>query len=158
MWHSNGWNMLLANNSLLPLSQSLVPNQNLGLPAQLPKPRSLVNPDNFAKLLGDHPKVQFLVDGFRNGFHIPHISHPASRTSRNHRSVREHQEVLPQYIHAEEAAGRIVGPFATLPREVFVASPLGVIPKNEPGFLSCSQATQVFLQQHSLQLTPEAAP
>lgn len=103
------------------------------IPKHLLRPSTPVNPDRLAVIMGDHPNAAFLVDGFSNGFQIPHTPVSIARSSRNHKSAREHHEFLKAYITVEKNAGRILGPFASPPHSLFISSPLGVIPKKEPG-------------------------
>ena len=49
------------------------------------------------------------------------------------RSVREHREVVDEYIQREREAGRLLGPFKRQDWPSVHVSPFGVIPKSEPG-------------------------
>lgn len=80
-----------------------------------------------------HPKAAFLVEGFREGFRIPHKPLPLKWSARNHKSASVHHEVLTEYIQSEKTVGRIVGTFQSPPHPYFVSSPLGIIPIKEPG-------------------------
>ncbi|XP_062593507.1 uncharacterized protein LOC134254984 isoform X1 [Saccostrea cucullata] len=58
---------------------------------------------------------------------------PVSTISRNHRSALEHPSVIQEFINCGIESGRIAGPFPSPPFPQFVSSPLGVVPKSEPG-------------------------
>lgn len=53
--------------------------------------------------------------------------------SDNLKLTRDNPEVLRQKIQSEVALGRIVGSFPDIPSPNLKVSPLGVIPKKEPG-------------------------
>lgn len=112
-----------------PLKQCPLP------PKQHLKPCSPVDPDKLEKIWGNHPKVSFLVQDLRYGFIIPHIPFLLVRTSCDHHSAWENQEIFADYIEMESMVGRIAGPFDEPPHPAFISSPLGVIPKKEPGAL-----------------------
>lgn len=119
---------------LVPHGQwALPPQWDPDIPSHLLRPCTPVDPDKLAVILGDHPQAHFLIQGFREGFRIPHKPVLISRSSRNHKSAREHHDVLTRYIASECEAGRIIGPFNSPPHDLFISSPLGVIPKKEPG-------------------------
>lgn len=84
-------------------------------------------------ILQGHPDAIFLQQGFKEGFHIPHVDLQLLLSIRNHALVRSHATFLREYIQEELLAGRIVGPFRGPPSPTFISSPLGVIPKKESG-------------------------
>lgn len=53
--------------------------------------------------------------------------------SKNHNSALKHREVIENHIQKSLNLRRIAGPFSTPPFTPFVSSPLGVVPKSEPG-------------------------
>ena len=66
--------------------------------------------------LSDHPDRQFvelLCTGIQESFCVGfnYREHQCRKASRNMRSVREHREVVEEYIHKEREAGRLLGPF-----------------------------------------------
>lgn len=83
----------------------------------------------FWAFLCDTPRACFLVEGFRYGFHIPHLYVALSLVCPNHRSAYKHAAFLDDYIHN----GHISQPFTLPPLRTFVSSLLGVIPKNVAG-------------------------
>jgi hypothetical protein len=58
---------------------------------------------------------------------------PGAKVSKNHRSALEHSLVIQEFISKGIELGRIAGPFPSPPFPHFVSSPLGVVPKSEPG-------------------------
>ena len=76
---------------------------------------------------------KFLIDGFSFGFRIGFVGPHLSRKSSNLRSAEEQPEVLSTKLYKEWSAGRIVGPFSVPPFSTFISSPLGVVPKKQPG-------------------------
>lgn len=90
-------------------------------------------PQKLKQFLRSFPFSSFLCTGFTHGFHVPHFSLRMSFTNHNHQSALLHQDFLDQYISRELSARRISGPFRTPPHPHFISSPLGVIPKKEPG-------------------------
>lgn len=114
------------------------------LPAVLPRPKAArtrseikiqtpVIPKRLAALLGAHPHAPFLTAGFTFGFRVPHINFPPLPRPPNHKSARDNPSFLSAYVHKELAAGRILGPFESPPFSNFVSSPLGLVPKKDPG-------------------------
>jgi hypothetical protein len=51
----------------------------------------------------------------------------------NHKSVRANLKTVKQTIQKEVDLGRMAGPFVSPPLKNFVTSPLGLVPKKEPG-------------------------
>ena len=85
-----------------------------------------------------HPDRGFAVyvsnrirEGFRVGFN--YRSAHCRQASGNLKSVRDHKEVVTKYIQGERGAGRLLGPFQRDKMPGVHVSPLGVIPKSEPG-------------------------
>lgn len=52
---------------------------------------------------------------------------------KNHNSALQQKEVIENHIQKSFSLGWITGPFSTPPYTPFVLSPLGVVPKSEPG-------------------------
>lgn len=57
----------------------------------------------------------------------------SSKVSRNHKSADEHPSVIQDFIAQGRELGRIAGSCSSPPFIQFVSSPLGVVPKSEPG-------------------------
>ena len=84
-------------------------------------------------LLGnpDRQKFNFVVSGFREGFHIgfrPHAVKLKSAKS-NSPSSTEHSVIIDNYLVTEIHAGRVSGPLKTSPFPTVQVSHFGVIPK-----------------------------
>ena len=91
-----------------------------------------VKSEQLRKLLKgyDLNKLNFLCDGFQNGFFIPFEGTETFRSSSNLKSAIENQEILRQKIAKEIHLGRVAGPFIDPPFKNFISSPLGLVPKN----------------------------
>lgn len=81
----------------------------------------------------EEEKLRVLQEGFSYGFHLGCTDLPRSKVSRNHKSAIEHPSVIQDFIAQGRELGRIAGPFPSPPFTHFVSSPLGVVPKSEPG-------------------------
>ena len=90
--------------------------------------------DRLEFLLHGYDRVlkQFLVDGFRFGFHIHFVGKRLSSESPNLKSALDQPVVPHAKLHKECDAGRIVGPFTAPPFPNFHCSPLGIVPKKDP--------------------------
>lgn len=94
-----------------------------------------VNWDKLNKELDgyDQDLRSYLVNGFKNGFSIGCVSTPNAPFPKNHSSALKHSNVIQDHIRKGLSLKRIAGPYATPPYSQFVSSPLGVVPKSEPG-------------------------
>ena len=82
----------------------------------------------------DTALVKEIGQGFHKGFRIPFQGDLGFRAVPcNHPSLLENISVATEMIHVEQNMGRIAGPFITPPFPNLVISPLGLIPKSEPG-------------------------
>ena len=96
-----------------------------------------MKPEVFNHLLTDagydETEKNFVVEGFRNGFDLGSVGErKVHRTSRN---LKFHQGVgspleLWNKVMKEVAAGRYAGPFEKPPFELFIQSPIGLVPKD----------------------------
>ncbi|XP_053392697.1 uncharacterized protein LOC128555162 isoform X1 [Mercenaria mercenaria] len=91
--------------------------------------------ENLSDLLsGYDPKLnKYLVNGFRCGFNINFQGSRTSSNSPNLKSAKDHASVVAAKLSKELEANRIAGPFTEIPLENFRVSPIGVVPKKEPG-------------------------
>lgn len=96
------------------------------------EPVTPICPERLFCLLRGSPAALHLYEGFKFGFRVPHLSSPWKHPIRNHKSAFAHSSFLDEYIAKELRAGRIVGPFDVLPEHCII-SPLGLVPKQEPG-------------------------
>lgn len=95
-------------------------------------PVTPIDPDHLFHILMGSPHAYELYIGFRDGFHVPHVMSPWKHPIRNPKSADQNPQFLDQYICKELSAGRIVGPFSSLPHHCIVY-PLGLVPKHEAG-------------------------
>nr|XP_034994623.1 uncharacterized protein LOC118096659 [Zootoca vivipara] len=105
-------------------------NKSLSLaftPIKLPPLRILLNsyPNPTAS--------SFIWDGFSQGFRIPVNTPPLTGDPPNQKSVRDRPDIAIRKINKEIAAGRVAGPFTTPPIPDLHISPLGMVPKKNPG-------------------------
>ncbi|XP_053395182.1 uncharacterized protein LOC123542500 isoform X1 [Mercenaria mercenaria] len=77
--------------------------------------------------------TEYLVNGFKQGFKIPFTGTHHNTFPGNLKSATENLEVLKLKIAVEIDAGRVAGPFNEPPFSNFMISPLGLVPKQEPG-------------------------
>ena len=99
---------------------------------QLPTP---VMVSNLRILLdGNAPQlVDILLCGVSFGFRIHFQGAEQSFEARNLRSVLENPAAVDAKLQKELGAGRLAGPFISPPFKNFRVSPLGLVPKKQPG-------------------------
>ena len=74
--------------------------------------------------------MQYITDGFRDGFKMGFDRYPEPREPcPNSRHVRLHPKATRKLIQAEIQKGHILGPFDTPPVDGMVYSPLNIVPK-----------------------------
>ena len=78
-------------------------------------------------------KALTILNGFSFGFPLYYTGPRHPRDAHNLKSVRDRPEVVRQKIMKEVEAGRVAGPFDTRPLPALRVSPLGLVPKKEPG-------------------------
>ena len=96
----------------------------------LPTP---VKTNQLKHVLEGYEAAKYLLDGFTDGFRLGCLVPPKANIAKNHKSVYDHPEVIKKHITKGVALGRIAGPFTKPPFENFISSPLGIVPKSEPG-------------------------
>jgi hypothetical protein len=99
---------------------------------------NVVTPIKLLKLdqwLKDNSKEEkdFLLHGFQFGFRIPYEGKREFRFSENLLSARNNLDPLKQNISREIKAGRVAGPFDQISFNNIQISPLGLVPKKNPG-------------------------
>jgi len=77
--------------------------------------------------------VDFLRQGFTEGFSIHFQGSLAEIPSKNLASAFQHPEIIDASLCKELSAGRIAGPFSNPPFRNFRISPLGLVPKKASG-------------------------
>ena len=103
--------------------------------AQAKTQLSQVNPEELDRLLQGYPEHErsFLIQGFREGFKIQHNGPRNTTNAKNHGSAIKNAHIVKKLLSREISLGRIAGPFETDICGNIKISPLGLIPKKEPG-------------------------
>ncbi|MEW8548012.1 MAG: reverse transcriptase domain-containing protein [Candidatus Thiodiazotropha sp.] len=78
-------------------------------------------------------KADFLISGFKQGFKLGYEGPRCYQTSPNLKSALDKPDIVFDKITSELQAGRISGPHQSKPFENFKVSPLGIVPKKNPG-------------------------
>ena len=123
-------------SDLLALEACIPPT--LRQPVSWPVYQSPIIMHNLVPFLRRHPDQEFaryIYDGFTHGFRIGFNWDRTRLRSRlrNHPSSSENPIVLRGNIHNEVAFGRMVGPLPMMWNSVVHCSPLGLVPKSQPG-------------------------
>lgn len=94
-----------------------------------------INTSKLSDLLQDYPREEhnFLIKGFQEGFRIPFTGTKQTLICKNHKSAMDNPMMVDQKLESELKAGRIKGPFDTPPVAGMRLSPIGLIPKKQPG-------------------------
>lgn len=82
------------------------------------------------------PSAYQLREGFCSGFRIPSTAVASGLGGWNLASACAKPKIVTAKLLAEVALGRIAGPFCSSPVEDLRLSPLGLVPKKEPGKFS----------------------
>jgi hypothetical protein len=77
--------------------------------------------------------VDNLMFGFSFGFRIHFQGAERSFEARNLRSALDNPKAVDSKLNKELEAGRLAGPFISPPLKYFRVSPLGMVPKKQPG-------------------------
>ena len=96
-----------------------------------------VNVDILEFFLQDHPDrqlIQFLSNGFRDGFHIGYQGNITAGQSRNLLSARSNYLSVTAAINKELERGHTSGPFYSPPFDTLHCSPLGAVPKKDGSY------------------------
>ncbi|MES9881803.1 MAG: reverse transcriptase domain-containing protein [Sedimenticola sp.] len=75
----------------------------------------------------------YLLEGFCHGFHIGFSGERVPQDSPNLQTAVANPEIVDKKLRIESEAGRIAGPFDTLPLHNLKVSPLGIVPKRLQG-------------------------
>ena len=107
----------------------------INTPPQFTLAKTPINLDNLKQeLVGYDPvKAAQIFNGFANGFQLHYSGEHTPRDAKNLKSARSNPEIVKQKIQAEIDAGRVAGPFSLRPFPNLRVSPLGLVPKKEPG-------------------------
>ena len=99
------------------------------------KARSPINISNLEKeLKGYNPQeADILLQGFSSGFSLHYKGPRLAYESKNLKSVLQFPDIVQKKIDKELSEGRIAGPFENRPISTLRVSPIGLVPKKEPG-------------------------
>ncbi len=81
----------------------------------------------------DKDKTKYLLNGFTFGFKLGFTGTQKVRMSTNLRSALENPQVVSKKLETERQNNRIAGPFQEIPLPNFCVSPIGLVPKKQPG-------------------------
>ncbi|MCG8031789.1 MAG: hypothetical protein JAZ03_06400 [Candidatus Thiodiazotropha taylori] len=81
----------------------------------------------------DPEKASEILNGFSHGFPLYYHGARTPSDSRNLKSANLQPDIVRQKIQTEIEAGRVAGPFDVRPLPNLRISPLGLVPKKEPG-------------------------
>lgn len=103
--------------------------------ASLDLAKTPIRLDNLQKeLVGyDSAKAAEIFNGFSSGFPLHYSGSHKPSDSKNLKSADIKPDVVRQKIETEVEAGRVAGPFDYRPLQTLRVSPLGLVPKHDPG-------------------------
>jgi hypothetical protein len=87
----------------------------------------------FLNCYPDKRKAFSLIKGFKYGFPLHYEGPSRSYEAKNLKSALEHKTIVQQKIEKEIDLGRVEGPFKNSPFINFCVSPIGLVPKKQPG-------------------------
>ena len=106
---------------------------SLDIKNQFPTPVKVSKLQTYLKNYDPISRAQIL-SGFTHGFDLGYRGHPNCKLKiDNHKSCKDHPDIVEKYLKHETSLGRISGPFDFPPFKIFQINPLGVIPKKDPG-------------------------
>ncbi len=97
---------------------------------------SPVNVTTLIPMLGEYPNVKaakLLQEGFTKGFKLGFMGQRTGTEAPNLKSISELPDKALEKINKEVKLGRIAGPFKEKPLPNLRVSPIGLVPKAEPG-------------------------
>ena len=98
-----------------------------------PSPVKLVPMSPWLNAYPDRAAADILYKGFDEGFSLGYRGVRSQRDSINLKSVQLDPAAVLKKLDSEIKLGRIVGPFSSRPLERLMVSPIGLIPKSDPG-------------------------
>ncbi len=107
-----------------------------GVPCLCCKYESPVKVETLLPLLEQYPNkkaAKLLADGFQFGFRLGFIGERMGMDAPNLKSISQMEDKAMEKINKEVKLGRIAGPFKTKPLPNLRISPIGLVPKAEPG-------------------------
>ncbi len=100
------------------------------------KYQSPVKVQEMLPYLKEYPKkksAKLLEEGFTFGFKLAYEGLRSQRDSQNLKSINNLKDKALEKINKEVNLGRIAGPFDSRPLRNLIISPIGLVPKSEPG-------------------------
>lgn len=85
------------------------------------------------KYLKNYKLAQYLIHGFLHGFKLGYIGPNTASVSPNLKSCDENPEAVQIKLKIELDSGRVKGPFNAPPIDNLRISPIGLVPKKNPG-------------------------
>lgn len=98
-----------------------------------PSPINLEALNRLLDLYPDKVSANILRDGFSQGFRLGYLGERTSREAKNLQSVVKNPEGALKKLQKEIDLKRIAGPYGKKPLKELIVSPIGLIPKSEPG-------------------------
>ena len=90
--------------------------------------------NRLSELLKHHPdseKVNYVIQGLRNGFDLEYSGPFEPRTPDNLSAVDQDPQLIRDKLQKEVSLGHMVGPFPEPPFSDLICSPVGLVPKKE---------------------------
>ena len=100
------------------------------------KAESPINFEALCDWMSKYPRIEdgfFLIKGFKEGFAIPYEGPREECFAHNHKSAMSNPHEIKKKLYKEVSLGRVAGPFHECPITDLRVSPLGLVPKSEPG-------------------------
>ncbi len=88
---------------------------------------------NKLKLYPDRNAAKILLDGFTFGFRLAYKGERSQRDSDNLKSISNLHDRALEKLEKEIKLGRMAGPFGSRPLSRLIVSPIGLVPKSQPG-------------------------
>ncbi|MBV2113440.1 MAG: hypothetical protein KUF82_21005 [Candidatus Thiodiazotropha sp. (ex Ctena orbiculata)] len=125
----------ISNKGLGDCVKSVSCTQDRAGPSLFSLSKSPINLENLRRELTgyDLDKANAIYNGFSFGFPLYYSGDRMPFDSKNLKSANLHPDIVRQKIKAEIDAGRVAGPFDSRPFPTLRVSPLGLVPKKEPG-------------------------
>ena len=111
-------------------NQTKISPKNTNSQPNLPTP---IKPNTLSKWLWGYANKITIINGFTQGFHLHIKGQPEQITKHSHPSALALFDVVQAKIEKEVNLGRTAGPFKSPPFLNFTTSPLGAVPKKDPG-------------------------
>lgn len=91
--------------------------------------KNLFKQSNYPKL-----ETDFLIEGFSKGFRIMYEGNQDRTSTAPNLKLRVGSEqILWDKLMKEVKLGRVAGPYKGIPYQAYIQSPIGLVPKQQPG-------------------------